>query len=200
MWASRRSHVGRTCIRRLNQGIYKRFLHDVTMARTLFYICYVYIYNFIHALHYIALHCITLHYITLHTITLHYIPLHYITLHYITYIHTYIHTSIHPYIHTSIHPYIHTSIHAYMHTCIHAYIHSLCFFLLLFLFKKLLVHKTDFFPTETTWHLTHAWRASTSTEAQALYALPLAVATSSSPLRARPVLKAIGWAGNDSAS
>lgn len=30
---------------------------------------------------------------------------------------------------------------------------------------------------------------------QALYALPLAVATSSSPLRARPVLKAIGWAG-----
>eukprot|EP00435_Cladocopium_sp_Y103_P060165 s298_g21.t3 len=30
---------------------------------------------------------------------------------------------------------------------------------------------------------------------QALYALPLAVATSSSPLRARPVLKAVGWAG-----
>ena len=156
-------------------------------------------------MHYITLHCIALHYITLHTITLHYIPLHYITLHYIhTYIHTsihpYIHTSIHPYIHTCIHAYMHTCIHAYMHTCIHAYIHSLCFFLLLFLFKKLLVHKTDFFPTETTWHLTHAWRASTSTEAQALYALPLAVATSSSPLRARPVLKAIGWAGNDSAS
>jgi len=30
---------------------------------------------------------------------------------------------------------------------------------------------------------------------QALYALPLAVATSSSPVRARPVLKAVGWAG-----
>eukprot|EP00434_Breviolum_minutum_P000373 symbB.v1.2.000315.t1/scaffold6.1/size569917/18 len=30
---------------------------------------------------------------------------------------------------------------------------------------------------------------------QALYALPLAVATSSSPVRAPPVLKAVGWAG-----
>lgn len=32
---------------------------------------------------------------------------------------------------------------------------------------------------------------------QALYALPLAVATSSSPVRARPVLKAVGWAGQN---
>lgn len=33
---------------------------------------------------------------------------------------------------------------------------------------------------------------------QALYALPLAVATSSSPVRARPVLRAVGWAGQTS--
>ena len=63
---------------------------------------YIYIYTYIHTLHYI---------------TLHYITLHYITLHYITYIHTlhYIHTYIH-YIH-----YIHTYI-TYIHTYIHIYV------------------------------------------------------------------------------
>ena len=44
----------------------------------------MYVYTYIHTLHYITLHYITLHYITLHYITLHYITLHYITLHYIT--------------------------------------------------------------------------------------------------------------------
>ena len=41
---------------------------------------YIYIYTYIH----------TLHYITLHYTTLHYTTLHYITLHYITYINMYI--------------------------------------------------------------------------------------------------------------
>ena len=36
----------------------------------------IYVYIYIHILHYIALHYITLHYITLPYITLHYITLH----------------------------------------------------------------------------------------------------------------------------
>ena len=76
---------------------------------------HIYVYIYIHTLHYITLHYTTLHYITLH------------------YIHTYTHTHIdtHTQTHTHRHTHTYTHIHTYTHTCtctymymyIHMYIH-----------------------------------------------------------------------------
>ena len=83
---------------------------------------HIYIYTYIHTLHYTTLHYITIHYITIQYIhTLH----TYIHIYIYIYINTYIH--LHIYIYTYIHIYIYTYIHIYIYTYIYTYIHIYIF-------------------------------------------------------------------------
>ena len=66
-WADRQAHLARMGYR-VSWKKYNPYTYTVHT--------YIYIYTYIHTLHYITLHYITLHYITIHYITLHYITYH----------------------------------------------------------------------------------------------------------------------------